>query len=1207
MVNIDYSLGLSQTHDINKLREICKAIGQPFESPDLGVLRRRIRNVCKNDPTLIPLVCQIGGWNPKLDATPSKDIGKKSDKNKENVIPSENPGARALEHPSNPVDLNLTPAQKEQISNLDRLVAEANQIADDFEAWTSTQTVPPPVTRYDVAPVEIVSLPPQTQPPVTLVHSTPKMTTSVADTSFNWNQFADFGGSRIPRTPVISKQNLTPPQLNPLAQLATASSTPACSNIVTAPAPTSVFSNPANAWQIYNDPSYAGLPPPITVPQMVSAATTTAPTNFSVASSVVKPTISPTPLRTSILFRTTAPSNINPSTIVSTPQVTQSQLPTTATTQPISRTPSSFNSTVSTSPLLPATSSIGISTPLASQVSNPSVNISQPPGLPPITDSTDKLTAILTALALGQQAAAQQTQLLTGLLNNSLQMRDNPTPGHPVSPLMHLLKYAQERDICFESREHGKPLSSFIKEIEDLLKLYTQVSKEDFMKIFPKLLKGKAKASFKSNPKAYATWDEAKKELKDAFSSGQSALHEAGQFVLEVQRLDESTEEYIARKVTGNRRLENPLPMSELFSSVVEGLDTKVKKKVDKRNVTTFPALVELARKLDKEKKTETARQALLPSHLRSVTPPSTPSKTPQSTPPRTPPRPSPGNSPRPQSPGENPRRPFSPGGNNSRNVSGNSSPSRNSPAKPESPNSNRTLRFSDEVKTYEPNLSMLSVPGLTCDQTTQCEPENDECHCAPVAPYPTEPTGVPPLGSQMIPHAKYGFQCWNCYSTEHRFRQCPSPRSTIFCYKCGRKGYKLSDCPQHGVQPEVAPISLPPQPQLYSWNAQLQSYVPYQPPVAPPTPVYQPPAPPIFQPQPQVYYTQSQAPQYVPQTPKAQPQTFMPPPQVNVDANYYQPPVQSTPPVVNRRLPYTSPIWQTSDAEISRIPSVNDPYPETEVFCSIPVRPPTPPVSHSNSNNRTYAQTVLTPQIAPVQPATPNPRQKVTVAKRPETPRANPAPQNPQPIAHQNSNPVPHVPSILRNPKTNSSVPERDYVQRPADVAVTYMSPIHDALRFTIDVNIGGKIYQALVDTGSTDTVIHPDVAQDLKKQGHHFEPTQIQARLADGKATPIDEVGVIPVLVGSKNWTGSVMVLPRLPFDVVIGMTVLNHFKSVINLGTKTVTLYDRFGPLDIGFQWMGKPAQVAKEYSTGPIPISVALMFLRPCSNAHFQDLQ
>ena len=1191
MTNVDYSLGLSQTHDITKLREICQAINQPFESADLGVLRRRIRNACKLNASLIPIVCRLGGWNPKLSATPGKDIEKKTAKNKENVDPDANSDVPALVDNFESEDRNPTPTPGDPFASFNKMIQEQRQI-DAASGPVTNGGVLPPITSLDAPLYEI--LPQQTQflPPITLIHSTPITHTSVADSSVDWNQFANIGGSKIPRTPTIPRQELAPPKVNPVFHPQSVASTIAATTTAPMPIYAPSFNNPLAGWNVYEDPSYAGLPPPATVSQPVSTVATSVTSNAAVASSVVNSITSAPAWYNKFLTRTTAPSQIT-----SVPQSVPSHTPGATSISPVSTASTGAATAASMRATSVTTPGINTSVSNVSPVPNHTLNTAPTHNLPPITGNTDQLTAILTVLAQGQQTAAQQTQMLTNLLNTSLQLRENSSPGHPVSPLLHLLRYAQEREIYFESREHGKPLNSFIKEIEDLLKLYTQVSKEDFMKIFPKLLKGKAKAAFKANPKAFATWDEAKDELKDAFSSGKSPLHELSQFFLKVQRPDESTEEYIARRVTENKRLENPLSTNDLFSPIVEGLDTEVKKKVDKRNISTLPALVELARKLDKERKAELARQELLPAHLRSVTPPASPSRTPPVTPPRNSPRPSPSSSPRPQSSGETSRRSSLSSNHSSRNSSNHSSPNRNSPAKPGSPNVNRTLRFSDETKTYEPAVAMF---GRSYDQSTQCE-FDDECACAPVDPYPTEPTGVPPLGSQLIPHAKYGFQCWNCYSTEHRFKQCPSPRTTIFCYKCGRKGFKLSDCPQHGNQPEVAPVSITPSPQLFCWNAQLQSYVPYQPSITPAT-VYQPPTSPVVPPQPQINYAQHQVSPYVAQPVQSpiQPphQAYSTPPQINIDASYYRQPEQSS----YQRLPYTKSLSRFSDAEIARIPSVSDPYPETDLFCTLPIRPPTPPIQHEHLS---YSQVPANPHVAPMQPATPRPPSKVSVAKRPEIPKVNPAPRKPQPTVNAKSNPVPHVPGILRTPNPNSSVSSRDYEKRPAEVAVTYMSPAHNALRFTVDVNIGGKNYQALVDTGSTDTVIHPDVAKDLKSQGLQFEPTQIKARLADGHTSPISEIGQVPLRFGNKVWLGDAMVLPALPFDVVIGMTVLNAFAAVINLGTKTITLYDKFGALDIAFQWMGKPARVAKEYSTGPVPISIAVMFLAPFSSADLEE--
>ncbi|XP_058828059.1 uncharacterized protein LOC131695805 [Topomyia yanbarensis] len=37
---------------------------------------------------------------------------------------------------------------------------------------------------------------------------------------------------------------------------------------------------------------------------------------------------------------------------------------------------------------------------------------------------------------------------------------------------------------------------------------------------------------------------------------------------------------------------------------------------------------------------------------------------------------------------------------------------------------------------------------------------------------------------------------CWNCDEDGHRFMDCPKPQAVLFCYRCGRKGFSLRNCP---------------------------------------------------------------------------------------------------------------------------------------------------------------------------------------------------------------------------------------------------------------------------------------------------------------------------------------------------------------------------------------------------------------------------
>ncbi|KMQ82742.1 inner centromere [Lasius niger] len=38
---------------------------------------------------------------------------------------------------------------------------------------------------------------------------------------------------------------------------------------------------------------------------------------------------------------------------------------------------------------------------------------------------------------------------------------------------------------------------------------------------------------------------------------------------------------------------------------------------------------------------------------------------------------------------------------------------------------------------------------------------------------------------------------CWNCANVTHLYSECPQPRATTFCYRCGRLGTTVKDCPR--------------------------------------------------------------------------------------------------------------------------------------------------------------------------------------------------------------------------------------------------------------------------------------------------------------------------------------------------------------------------------------------------------------------------
>lgn len=66
----------------------------------------------------------------------------------------------------------------------------------------------------------------------------------------------------------------------------------------------------------------------------------------------------------------------------------------------------------------------------------------------------------------------------------------------------------------------------------------------------------------------------------------------------------------------------------------------------------------------------------------------------------------------------------------------------------------------------------------------------------------PTEASDPAPTGSGPGPSSRTSAKsagCWNCHRRSHRMSECPRVRRRNFCYRCGRDGTTLPDCPTCG------------------------------------------------------------------------------------------------------------------------------------------------------------------------------------------------------------------------------------------------------------------------------------------------------------------------------------------------------------------------------------------------------------------------
>ena len=117
---------------------------------------------------------------------------------------------------------------------------------------------------------------------------------------------------------------------------------------------------------------------------------------------------------------------------------------------------------------------------------------------------------------------------------------------------------------------------------------------------------------------------------------------------------------------------------------------------------------------------------------------------------------------------------------------------------------------------------------------------------------------------------------------------------------------------------------------------------------------------------------------------------------------------------------------------------------------------------------------------------------------------------------------------------------------------------------RLAVDLKISGVKALALVDCGSTHTLVRSEMIPKLEAKGSKFIPYKcdVSATLADGSRTSILGHIVAPINLMGKSYVCDCQVFKELPQDCVLGLDAMRRLNMSVNFGSNTITVKGNTG---------------------------------------------
>jgi len=140
----------------------------------------------------------------------------------------------------------------------------------------------------------------------------------------------------------------------------------------------------------------------------------------------------------------------------------------------------------------------------------------------------------------------------------------------------------------------------------------------------------------------------------------------------------------------------------------------------------------------------------------------------------------------------------------------------------------------------------------------------------------------------------------------------------------------------------------------------------------------------------------------------------------------------------------------------------------------------------------------------------------------------------------------------------------KRDGSPRPAESVGTQSTrepPVTAPLRIergriAAEVDLGGHVRLATIDTGASRSFISQDIA-DLVGQPHQFREIGTQINLADTSRVEVTRLLIADVMLARKSIQVPLLVMPAMLEPLILGVDFLVSIGATLRCGTASLTL--------------------------------------------------
>ena len=106
------------------------------------------------------------------------------------------------------------------------------------------------------------------------------------------------------------------------------------------------------------------------------------------------------------------------------------------------------------------------------------------------------------------------------------------------------------------------------------------------------------------------------------------------------------------------------------------------------------------------------------------------------------------------------------------------------------------------------------------------------------------------------------------------------------------------------------------------------------------------------------------------------------------------------------------------------------------------------------------------------------------------------------------------------------------------------------------VEVELMGRVFMALLDTGSVVNLVGRDVSDYLCSQGVVPIEQTVPLRMADGSKCEASVSFRLTGELGEKRWTGDALYIPALSTDMILGIGVIEGLE-LLRVGTEAIRM--------------------------------------------------